>query len=645
MVTSQDTAKLFIDNVWKLHSTPMSIVSDRGPQFVAMFWKNFWTELGSPKNSSWRSKRRCTPMTVMVQIFASVEESKREHQNHPRKVLQQQMIETSDLVQFPGGEVPNHDSKPSFNTVEQRTLHDSCEKPSQMNGGHWRFLSSRRQDKLGHLLHLPLLNIDTNRCHVPVFQSIEPVTWFWLVVRVKYSYSINHRQLANESCGLNVSINFKQYAGYITVDKSINRRLFYWFVESQSSPTDDPVVLWLNGGPGCSSLGGFFTEHGPFRPNSDGKTVSINPYSWNRVANMLYLESPAGVGFSYSNQEEDYDLVGDKRTADDAYQFLLHFYEEYSEFQGNKFYVSGESYGGHYVPTLVERIRSGNTEEDGFKIPLTGFLVGNAWTDMPLDNLGAVFYWWSHGLISDQIYQSIIAQCGNFSDIGPLKRDTTGCESALSQASTVMNGINIYDIYVDVCQKSSAFKYVKQMARVGSKVHQALSVDINPPYQPCIDDFTSSYLNTKEVRKAIHATETKYRWTDCSGLINYNYSDVEKSVVPLYQEFFASGDLSILVFSGDVDAIVPHTGTTRWISTLGQSIVRPWTPWTDDEQQVGGFVVKYKDFTFATVRNAGSCDSTTSPRALNDKRNFIVHLSSDTSEKKPRMIINVGLPS
>jgi len=426
----------------------------------------------------------------------------------------------------------------------------------------------------------------------------------------------NHPHRIDSLPGLNVSISFRQYSGYITVDAKANRRLFYWFVESQNDPANDPVVLWLNGGPGCSSLGGFMTEHGPFRPNWDGKTVSINPYSWNRVANVLYLESPAGVGFSYSDDPQDYALVGDRRTADDAYKFILEFYKLFPSFQSNRFYVSGESYGGHYVPTLVQRIRSGNKEENSVNIPIAGFLVGNAWTSMPIDNVGAVFYWWSHALISDEVYNSIMKQCGNFSDIGPLKRDVIGCAYALSQASSVMEGIDIYDIYVDVCI-SSQRKIIKQLARAGSQLHQALDA-ASPlpeplPYQPCIDSYTSSYLNSPEVRKAIHATETKYKWTDCSGMIKYNYSDVEKSVIPLYHDFFSTNDMDILVFSGDVDAIVPVTGTRAWIATLGQKVVRSWQPWTDDERQVGGFVTKYESFTFATVRGAGHMVPETQP--------------------------------
>lgn len=103
----------------------------------------------------------------------------------------------------------------------------------------------------------------------------------------------------------------RQYSGYLNVDVANGRNLHYWFVESESNATDVPLLLWLNGGPGCSSLDGFLYEMGPFKfehPDGDGLLADEddvpplvqNPNRWNLQAHMLYLEAPAFVGFSYS---------------------------------------------------------------------------------------------------------------------------------------------------------------------------------------------------------------------------------------------------------------------------------------------------------------------------------------------------------
>jgi carboxypeptidase C (cathepsin A) len=102
----------------------------------------------------------------------------------------------------------------------------------------------------------------------------------------------------------------KQYSGYLEINPSTGKRLHYWFIESFHDAEKDPVVLWMNGGPGCSSMDGLFYEMGPmhfFGADSRDLTLTFNPYTWTKKASMIFLEAPAGVGFSYSNQQSDYN--------------------------------------------------------------------------------------------------------------------------------------------------------------------------------------------------------------------------------------------------------------------------------------------------------------------------------------------------
>lgn len=91
------------------------------------------------------------------------------------------------------------------------------------------------------------------------------------------------------------------YSGYLDVELEGNEpvHMHYFFFPSQGNPESDPVLFWFNGGPGCSSLLGALYEHGPFILNDAFGAMIYNRYSWNLKANVVYIESPAQVGFSY----------------------------------------------------------------------------------------------------------------------------------------------------------------------------------------------------------------------------------------------------------------------------------------------------------------------------------------------------------
>ncbi|CAH9118314.1 unnamed protein product, partial [Cuscuta europaea] len=172
-------------------------------------------------------------------------------------------------------------------------------------------------------------------------------------------------------------VRFNQYGGYVTVDKAAGRAFYYYFVEAykQDESSLRPLLLWLNGGPGCSSLAyGAMQELGPFRVLSDGKTLRENKFAWNQAANVLFLESPAGVGFSYSNTTSDFKKGGDKNTAKDNYVFLLNWLERFPEYKDRDFYISGESYAGHYVPQLAHTILNHNIQANKTIVNLKGIM-------------------------------------------------------------------------------------------------------------------------------------------------------------------------------------------------------------------------------------------------------------------------------
>ncbi|EFJ35996.1 serine carboxypeptidase-like enzyme [Selaginella moellendorffii] len=401
----------------------------------------------------------------------------------------------------------------------------------------------------------------------------------------------------------------RQFSGYIPVSRDGRRALFYWLTESTArSPHSKPLVLWLNGGPGCSSLAyGAVEEIGPFRIKANATGLYSNPYAWNKgkqnaatsffLANLLFLESPAGVGYSYSNTTTDTDAFGDTRTAEDAYSFLLKWFQRFPQYKSREFYILGESYAGHYVPQLAKLVHDGNKAASKTIINLKGFMVGNAVTDWYYDNLGIVDYYWTHALISDETYTTMKRHC-KFTSV----ELSSECQRIMDYASNQEIGnVDLHSIYTPVCLEAT---WSSSTGRKSSRT----APHWNPTgFDPCTPSYAEKYFNRPDVQRALHANGTPnnvpHPWTPCNYGILENWHDKAFSVLPIYKELIKAG-LRIWVYSGDEDAMVPVTGTRYWIRSLKLPIVNRWYPWYYMDQ-VAGWSQTYKGLTFATVRGAG----------------------------------------
>lgn len=179
------------------------------------------------------------------------------------------------------------------------------------------------------------------------------------------------------------------YSGYVNITNT-TKNIHYLFLESQNNTAEDPLVIWFNGGPGCSSMLGFISEHGPYVILDGEDSFTKNPYSWNLEANMLYIEQPAGVGYSYCNHTSNPEdcIFNDTSSGADNLQVVLSWFELFPEYKLHDLYISGESYGGIYVPYLANNIHDHNEKNrhtDIFKPNLKGFIVGNGVTNWTVD--------------------------------------------------------------------------------------------------------------------------------------------------------------------------------------------------------------------------------------------------------------------
>jgi carboxypeptidase C (cathepsin A) len=235
---------------------------------------------------------------------------------------------------------------------------------------------------------------------------------------IQYSSEALADEIKNLPGAEKLDFSFRQFSGYLPISSTKN--VHYWFVESRGNAEKDPIAMWTNGGPGCSGMIGFFTEQGPFRPQAD-LSLALNDYSWNKLANMFFVEQPCGVGYSYSTAEnpmDDYHF-GDEQAAKDNYQIVLQFFKKFPQFRTNDFYLSSESYGGHYLPALSKEIVDANAaaitagEAEGPVPNFKGFAVGNPYTTFYSGIPAAYETLWGHQLVSKPAWEDYQTNCVN----------------------------------------------------------------------------------------------------------------------------------------------------------------------------------------------------------------------------------------
>ncbi|MCO5549406.1 hypothetical protein L7F22_002877 [Adiantum nelumboides] len=426
----------------------------------------------------------------------------------------------------------------------------------------------------------------------------------------------------------------QHYAGYVTIEEMVGRNLYYYFVTSSNSPSTDPVLLWMNGGPGCSSFDGFIYEHGPFsfemNSTSGGLPIlSVNPYSWTKVASIIYLESPVGVGFSYQNVTPDYS-TDDLKTAKDVHSFLLKWFEEYPEFQSNAFYVAGESYAGVYVPTVVQEIVTGIQNGTTPTINLKGYLIGNGVTDEVFDGDALVPFAHGMGLISDQLFEELERDCNS----SYWNATASACVSKIRELVQDTSALNIYNIlepcYHDTSIQDRIIKAHALPASFGGlgETRRALPVrrrmfgrawPLMAPVRagkvpswsalglldvPCLDfRIANRWLNDPAVREAIHAQPVSVigTWVVCADL---TYDHNAGSMLRYHNNLVNEG-YRALIYSGDHDMCVPFTGSQAWTRSMGYGVVEDWHPWLTNGQ-VAGYAVEYgRNLTFITIKGSG----------------------------------------
>jgi cathepsin A (carboxypeptidase C) len=426
--------------------------------------------------------------------------------------------------------------------------------------------------------------------------------------------------------------------------------LHYWFAKAESLDADKmPITLWLNGGPGSSSILGMLQEMGPLLINATGGLMR-NPYAWTKQTNLLILESPAGVGYSYcaamkaGSQCNNTDVSTAKANRAAIQDF---FATKFPEFRSNSFFITGESYAGVYVPTLTQEILLHAPE-----INMKGLAVGDPCTAQAFqaESMDMLWYAHKHGLVPDDDFDFLwnkcnhryphsltrgqwLRQAGRWAPTPSLRRAKLK-DSKLEAECTLRNRIFLATTSKGISQ-SWDNAYINELDLFADSA----ALDWELP--GTLNYYNAQWMMRPDVKKALHVEGSPATsWPGPADGWEYHKSydacstaaPGAESMIEFYRRI-APKLATTIVFNGDVDPCVSYEGTRAAIEHVGFAVIpggryRPWffnkkaaslktleekpglfgpnLALRDAGAQFGGHVVNYEhNLSFVTVHGSG----------------------------------------
>jgi carboxypeptidase D len=446
-------------------------------------------------------------------------------------------------------------------------------------------------------------------------------------------------------------LSVEHWAGHLPASANGDKYFFYWLFApdlSDSASRDDnaagsaipgddiPLLIWLNGGPGCSSMDGLFLENGPLQwsqpdPNTKQYHLQANPYSWHKApAYTLYIDQPVGTGLSFTTDPRGYP-TNDEKVNVDFYYFLQSFLTLHADkFVHTKdddqvlalrrpLYFSGESHAGHYIPSMIHYILQQNDKKlaKNVQIGVNGAAIGNGWMD-PFHQYAAAEAAFGHGIVGR-------------AQVAALQQDEHKCQAAL-QEQQYRSGIcfALLDNVVDESHGSTADTRVSQY---DVRVSEHKNAARNFPYgHKIVETYLGGFaLSSGEhnggtmdasistsVLQALHATAATaagQRYEECTdppynALSQWDGLGVVPDIIAILQH---STKPRLLFFNGIQDLICNHVGNekalenmewqyqTKWIQAQRYA----WISTHEEKDKVSGYVKEFQNLLFLKLLNGG----------------------------------------
>lgn len=394
----------------------------------------------------------------------------------------------------------------------------------------------------------------------------------------------------------------EQWSGYFDIPgATANKHYFYWAFGPRNKNPKAPVLLWMTGGPGCSSMLALLAENGPCLVNETSGELYNNTYSWNNEAYVIYIDQPAGVGFSTADKS-DYD-TNEKGVSEDMYHFLQAFFGAHKNLQKNDFFVVGESYGGHFAPATAYRIVQGNRNKEGLHIRLAGLGVGNGLTDSYIQYASYPKLAWDWCM--EKLGKPCVSKMGYLS----MRALVPSCQNVIRRCNSG-----------DSKSANTACVYGRVLCNPIVALFSLSGLNYYDIRKPCIGtmcynfDAVNNFMNREDVQRSLGVKPQK--WKSCSASVNLMFGadwlkNFDYTVPVLLEE-----GVHVMIYAGDMDFICNWIGNKDWTTALewpGKEKFNsaPDVPFSTPNNIVGGLVrsvqsaTSQANFSFVQVYDAG----------------------------------------
>lgn len=379
------------------------------------------------------------------------------------------------------------------------------------------------------------------------------------------------------------------YSGFFTTNAAATNHMFWWFFPKPGKP----LLIWLQGGPGGSSMFGLFAEMGPFNANAKLELVKREAGAWTDEYAMLFIDNPVGAGFSFTTTDAGYCTDTKECVASNLHALLQKFYGVFPELLSTELFITGESYGGHYVPAISAYIHRQNAAGGPApRIPLAGMAIGDGWID-PVNMIGGYPEMIYNLGLCDENEKAVI-------------QDYSDRSVALIKQGEMLSAFSVWDEFLngDVWPYANYFHNITGLNDYDNYLNTNAPAEFN---------YYAPYLNQPAVRAALHVGNATFpRDPDtCEKhlLADFMVSFVDELALMLNS---TAPHYKVLVYSGQLDVIIGAPLTERFLPGVawrGQAAYKAahkavWRVKPTDVE-VAGYARQVGNFTQVVVRAAG----------------------------------------